>query len=48
MGTPAFRLDQVTVALGNPPTDILRRISLDILHNETLALVGKSGSGKST
>ena len=48
MGTPAFRLDGVTVALGEPPTDILRRISLDILHNETLALVGKSGSGKST
>lgn len=48
MGTPAFRLEQVSVALGDPPTDILRRISLDIFHNETLALVGKSGSGKST
>lgn len=48
MGTPAFRLKQVSVALGDPPTDILRRISLDILHHETLALVGKSGSGKST
>lgn len=48
MGTPAFRLEHVSVALGDPPTDILRRISLDIFHNETLALVGKSGSGKST
>ena len=30
MGTPAFRLNQVTVALGAPGNEVLRRVSLDI------------------
>jgi ABC-type nitrate/sulfonate/bicarbonate transport system ATPase subunit len=48
MGTSAFRLNNVSVSLGQPPTEILRDISIDIAQGETLALVGKSGSGKST
>ena len=49
MGTSAvFRIDDLSVSLGQPQVEILRGISIDVLHGETLALVGKSGSGKST
>lgn len=49
MGTSAaFRLENVTINLGAPAVEILRGISVEVLHGETLALVGKSGSGKST
>jgi ABC-type nitrate/sulfonate/bicarbonate transport system ATPase subunit len=49
MGTSAvFRIDDLSVSLGQPPVEILRGISIDVMHGETLALVGKSGSGKST
>ena len=48
MGTPAFSLRDVTVALGSPGNDVLRRVSLDIFSGEILAVVGRSGAGKST
>lgn len=49
MGTSAaFRLENLTICLGSPEVEILRGISVEVLHGETLALVGKSGSGKST
>lgn len=48
MGTPALFLDNVSIALGDPPVQILQGISFEVLHGETLALVGRSGSGKST
>jgi ABC-type nitrate/sulfonate/bicarbonate transport system ATPase subunit len=48
MGTPAFRIENLSVSLGEPAVEILRAVSIDILQGETLAVVGKSGSGKST
>jgi sulfate transport system ATP-binding protein/sulfonate transport system ATP-binding protein len=48
MGTPAFRLSDVTVTLGSPGNDVLRRVSLEVLQGEILAVVGRSGAGKST
>lgn len=49
MGTSAvIRIDELSVSLGQPQVEILRGISIDVIHGETLALVGKSGSGKST
>jgi putative ABC transport system ATP-binding protein/lipoprotein-releasing system ATP-binding protein len=43
-----IRTDHVTKSFGDPPTEILHGITLDILSGEFVALTGRSGSGKST
>lgn len=48
MGTPAIQISNLSVALGAPAVQVLRDISLTINEGEILALVGKSGTGKST
>ena len=48
MGTSAIRLDNVSVRLGSPGVDVLHQLSLDIAQGEVLAVVGRSGVGKST
>lgn len=44
--TESIRYDKVSFAYGNEP--VLRDIELDIRLGQTIAIVGKSGSGKST
>lgn len=48
MGTPALRLTGVAVALGDPPVEVLSGVDLDVVDGEVLAVVGRSGVGKST
>lgn len=48
MGTPALRLSDVGVTLGEPATEVLRAVDLDVADGEVLAVVGRSGVGKST
>lgn len=48
MGTSAIRLEDVTVRLGSTSDNVLHRLSLDITKGEVLAVVGRSGVGKST
>ncbi|MGC4105733.1 MAG: ABC-F family ATP-binding cassette domain-containing protein [Thermomicrobiales bacterium] len=40
------QIDRVSVALGG--REVLRDISLDVLHGDRIALIGPNGSGKST
>ena len=44
--TPCMRVRDVSVRYGG--TAVLHNVSLDIAHHEALALIGASGSGKST
>jgi ABC-type nitrate/sulfonate/bicarbonate transport system ATPase subunit len=48
MGTPAIQVSNLSVALGIPAVQVLSDVSLTIHQGEILALVGKSGTGKST
>ena len=44
--TPCIRVRAVSVHYGSTP--VLHNVSLDVAHHEALALIGASGSGKST
>lgn len=46
--TPAIRLDRVSVAVGHDRTVVLSNVTLDVGAREVLAIVGRSGTGKST
>lgn len=48
MGTPAIQVRGLSVELGPEQTRVLHDVSLDVRSHEILALVGKSGTGKST
>lgn len=43
-----LRARAVTKTIGNPPSSVLDRVSIDIEDGEFVALTGRSGSGKST
>ena len=46
----AIRLRDLTLTLGSTagPVEILKGVSLDVASQETLSIVGPSGSGKSS
>ncbi|MEN9504546.1 MAG: hypothetical protein RI958_472 [Actinomycetota bacterium] len=46
--SPAIRLDRVSVAVGHDRTEVLTNVTLDVGAHEVLAVVGRSGTGKST
>lgn len=48
MGTPAIEITGLSVTLGPERTQVLRDITLEVRSHEILALVGRSGTGKST
>jgi putative ABC transport system ATP-binding protein len=49
-GTPMIRLDEITkiYGTGEARVEAVRAISLDVMENEFISLIGPSGSGKST
>lgn len=44
----SIRLENVVKAFGEPPMEIIKRVSFELQDGEFVALTGKSGSGKST
>lgn len=44
----SIRLENVVKAFGEPPVEIIKRVSFELKDGEFVALTGKSGSGKST
>lgn len=44
----SIRLENVVKSFGDPPIDIIKRVSFELKDGEFVALTGKSGSGKST
>jgi len=47
-GVPALAFDAVDFAYSDTSEPVVRQFSLELAHGETVALVGASGSGKST
>jgi putative ABC transport system ATP-binding protein len=49
-GTPMIRLDEITkvYGTGEARVEAVKAISLDVMENEFISLIGPSGSGKST
>ncbi len=43
-----FNAQKIVKSFGNPPTVVLKEISLDVADGEFVAITGRSGSGKST
>lgn len=48
MTTPAVALEGVSVSLGREPRRVLHDVSLAVAARETVAIVGRSGCGKTT
>ena len=44
----SIRLESVVKSFGDPPIEIIKRVSFELKDGEFVALTGKSGSGKST
>ena len=44
----SIKLVDVKKSFGNPPTEVLKGISLEVESGELISIVGRSGSGKST
>lgn len=44
----SIRLENVVKSFGDPPMEIIKRVSFELKDGEFVALTGKSGSGKST
>ena len=43
-----LKATKITKAFGNPPTEIIHPLDLDVAKGEFIAITGRSGSGKST
>ena len=48
MSETAITLRDVSIELGSDRTRVLESVNLDVLSGEVLAIVGRSGVGKST